>query len=399
MKIFFNYMAMYNYGCEAIIRGTINILSRVFGDNLEFAMPSHEPEYTKKSLADLPNFKVVPFSLIQRIKRIVRRELGFKQWYTTTLFRPQPLKEVDCVLSVGGDLYTLDCVGDIPWHLLGIGEYCCDHNIPYVIWGASVGPFEKRPERMPIIIEHLKKTDLILARDAMTVDYLAGKSVTENVRQVADPAFWMEPKPFDIERFLPEVNNKVLVGINFSPLVKNRYPVKEKFIPEAIKTCEAVIQKFDASVVIVSHVITPFENEVYDDRQLLQKVYDGISDRLKKHVSIVSEDIGSSRVKYLISELDYFMGARMHSTIASLSTKVPTISLTYSRKGEALNEILFGHNNWVIKIRDFNTERFCEIFCKLITEKDQVKNELEEKIPMLKRLSLSAGEYLRGLLK
>jgi colanic acid/amylovoran biosynthesis protein len=391
-------MAMYNYGCEAIIRGTVTILSRFFGNDLQFVMPSHEPEYMSRKLADLANFEMGRFSLIQRIKRIIRRELGFGEWYKTTLFPPELFKGVDCVLSVGGDLYTLDCGGDIPWHLLGIGGYCFDHRIPYVIWGSSIGPFEQRPDRLPLVIEHLKRTDLILARDNMTVEYLASKSVTENVRQVADPAFWMEPEPFDIERFLPKVKDKPLIGINFSPLAQRYYPDKPRFIPEIVRTCEAVVQRFDVSVVLVPHVMSPFDQPSYDDRLFHQKVYNSICDNFKNRVSMVSEDIGSRSVKFLLSKMDYFAGARMHSTIASLSTKVPTISLAYSRKGEALNQIIFGHDHWVLRIADFTTEKFCEKLRRLFAQKYQVKRELAEKIPPLKQQALKAGIHVRDLL-
>jgi len=399
MRILFNYMAMYNYGCEAIVRGTVKILSQVLDDDLEFIMPSHEPDYTLGSLSDIPNFRVVRFSLHRRVQRAVRRKLGINNWYKTTLFDPQVLKSCDCALSVGGDLYTLTCGGDIPWELLGIGENCFDRNIPYVIWGASVGPFEDRPERLPLIVDHLKKTDLILSRDRMTVDYLASKSIKENVRETADPAFWMEPQPCEIGQFLPKIKNVPLLGINFSPLAQRSYPEKSRFISEIVKTCETVIEKFDVSVVLISHVITPFRYEAYDDLQFNKKIYDGISSKFKPHVGIVQEDIGSQRIKYLISQLDYYAGARMHSTIASLSTMVPTISLAYSRKAEALNRVLFGNTEWVLAIPDFTTENFCVKLDRLITNREGVKGALEEKIPILKQRSMKAGEYLRDLLK
>lgn len=399
MKFFFNYMAMFNYGCEAIVRGTVNILSQAFDGDLEFVMPSPRPAYTKRKLADMTGFKVVPFSLFQRVKRIIRRQVGLRNWYKTILFHPRWLEDADCMLSVGGDLYTLTCGGDIPWILMGIGEYCLDHDIPYVIWGASIGPFEERQERLPVIIEHLKKTSLILSRDRMTVEYLAGKSIEDNVKQVADPAFCMEPEACDIERFLPKVKDGPIIGINFSPLAQRYYPEKAKFIPEIIRTCETVIKEFDASLVLVSHVISPFNLPSYDDREFHQKVYDEIAGKFKNRVGVVAEDIGSRKIKYLISQLDYFAGARMHSTIASLSTNIPTIFLAYSRKGEALSELLFGSDDWVIKIPDFDAEAFCEKLRRLMDEQDRVKSILEETIPKLKQQSLKGGEYLQDVLK
>ena len=128
-------------------------------------------------------------------------------------------------------------------------------------------------------------------------------------------------------------------------------------------------------------------------------MYEGVSEKFRDRLSRVSEDIGSPRMKYLISQLDCYAGARMHSTIASLSTKVPTISLAYSQKGEALNKILFGHSNWVIKIPEFTTNGFCEKLRELLTQKNFVKRELDEKIPQLKQRAFKAGEHLKKLMK
>jgi len=151
-------------------------------------------------------------------------------------------------------------------------------------------------------------------------------------------------------------------------------------------------------VVLVCHVISLSKMPWYDDRQFLQEVYDAIADKFKRRIGVVAEDIGSRKIKYFISQLDYFAGARMHSTIAAFSTNVPTISLAYSRKGEALNRLIFGHDDWVIKIAEFTAESFCEKLNCLIDQKGQVRSVLEEKIPQLKQHSLNAGKYLRDML-
>ena len=43
-------------------------------------------------------------------------------------------------------------------------------------------------------------------------------------------------------------------------------------------------------------------------------------------------------LKNIISNCHYFMGARTHSTIAALSSYVPTISIAYSIKAFGINE-------------------------------------------------------------
>lgn len=396
MKIQLNDMPIYNYGCEAIVRGTVEILSRVFGGDLHYFFPERYPSYSKKRFSDIDNLTIVPHSLFRAGIRFLSRKLGLP-WYNVLRFNTAELKSSDCVLSIGGDIYSLS-TGDIPLNVVGLGEYCYKKNIPYIIWGATVGPFEDRPDRLPMIIEHLRKATLILVRDTASMDYLEGRSIKENVKRVADPAFLMRPESCDITRFLPKEKEHPILGLNFSPLARRYYPDKEQFVNEIVKTCEMAIKKFDISIVLVPHVFAPFEFESYDDLQFLLRVYEGIDDKLKDHLGVVSEDIGSPRIKYLISQLNYYAGARMHSTIAAFSMNVPTISLAYSMKAEGLNQDLFGHKDWVLKIPDFTAERFCEKLQRLINEKDQVKSGLETKIPEMQKMSMIAGEYLRNAL-
>lgn len=396
MKVHLTDLLIYNYGCEAIIRGTVHILSQVFGDDLCCYFPERYPGYSKKRLADMGNLTIVPHSQFRAAIRFGLRKLGLP-WYNVIRFNTAQLRSSDCVLSMGGDMYTL-ATGDIPLGLVGLGEYCYKKGIPYILWGATVGPFEDRPDRLHLITEHLRKAKLIFARDTATVNYLESKSIKDNVKRVADPAFLMSPERCDIARFLPKENRRPILGLNFSPLAGRYYPDKEQFIREIIKTCEAVIQTFSISIVLIPHVFTPFEFESYDDLQFHARIYEGIDDKLKERIGLVSEDIGARPMKHLISQLSYYAGARMHSTIAAFSMKVPTISLAYSMKAEGLNQDLFGHNEWVLSIADFTAERFCEKLQRLISKKSQVQSVLETKIPQMRELAMKAGKYLNDIL-
>ena len=45
-----------------------------------------------------------------------------------------------------------------------------------------------------------------------------------------------------------------------------------------------------------------------------------------------STDLDQSEVKWVISQMDWFCGTRMHATIAGLSTCTPTATVSYSDK-------------------------------------------------------------------
>ena len=59
-------------------------------------------------------------------------------------------------------------------------------------------------------------------------------------------------------------------------------------------------------------------------------------DRLKKkdNVVFIDKDLISPRVKYVISQMSFFIGTRMHANFAAIYTNVPLFGLAYSYKFE-----------------------------------------------------------------
>jgi colanic acid/amylovoran biosynthesis protein len=52
----------------------------------------------------------------------------------------------------------------------------------------------------------------------------------------------------------------------------------------------------------------------------------------------------ASQIKYVISNLRFFIGARTRATIAALSSGIPTVSIAYGVKAKGINKDLFGMN-------------------------------------------------------
>ena len=126
------------------------------------------------------------------------------------------LDDAVAVLSIGGDNYSLDY--GIPHLFTDFDDVVLEKKKPLIIWGASVGPFDKLPEYERYMIDHLEKITGIFARESATVDYLTKNGITDNVYRVADPAFLMDPvKPRDDEKILPL--DEDAIGINLSPLM------------------------------------------------------------------------------------------------------------------------------------------------------------------------------------
>jgi len=72
-------------------------------------------------------------------------------------------------------------------------------------------------------------------------------------------------------------------------------------------------------------------------------------------VSYVDGQYNAQQLKWIISQTVFFLGSRMHSCIAALSTSTPTIGLSYSYKFEGTFK-MFGQQDNVISLNDLKKE-------------------------------------------
>ena len=103
---------VYNYGCEAIVRGTIEILRNV-DPAIKISYASYNYEDDVQRLADC-DLKILQRKRLGRWnpKNIIRKLLTFVGIsFTMPYDSTDWLNEYDTVFSIGGDLYTLTSIG------------------------------------------------------------------------------------------------------------------------------------------------------------------------------------------------------------------------------------------------------------------------------------------------
>ena len=102
---------VYNYGCEAIVRGTIEILRNV-DPAIKISYASYNYEDDVQRLADC-DLKILQRKRLGRWnpKNIIRKLLTFVGIsFTMPYDSTDWLNEYDTVFSIGGDLYTLTSI-------------------------------------------------------------------------------------------------------------------------------------------------------------------------------------------------------------------------------------------------------------------------------------------------
>ena len=201
-----------------------------------------------------------------------------------------------------------------------------EFNIPFVVMPQTIGPFLEDSNKQRIL-SILRKARKIYVRDDNFIKELDGNNIA--YEESNDLSYYMQPMPFPIEI------QKPCVGINVSGLAYSNkfgnlagqfdsYPM---LVTEIVKS----FQCKGCHVYIIPHaynVNKPEKNN--DDMEASKLFYDSLED--KTNVHFIDKDLISPQVKYLISQMDFFVGTRMHANFAAIFTNTPVFGLAYSYK-------------------------------------------------------------------
>ena len=191
-----------NRGCEAIVRSTVGLLRQEFGA-VEVLVPSEDisrdtaqwPDAAELGVEFVPAYFPAHTRYWVNLQRLPIPALKRAGWpFPISEAFKAMLQRVEVVLSVGGDTYSLDY--RLPSLLMGTDRLAMNQSTPVVLWGASVGPFEKIPAFVPVIRKHLADMSLIAVRESVSDAYLKETLALNNIIRMADPAFTLIPEPF-----------------------------------------------------------------------------------------------------------------------------------------------------------------------------------------------------------
>ena len=386
-----------NRGCEAIVRGTAVILRAAFGPDVRIvhactstAVPPAEVERQNRSESD-PAIRHV--SIPQDPSRGSRAWLAWQLSRRLPVRVPGPYRALDAVLTdarvmleVGGDNYSLDY--GFPWPLMELDRHASRRGVPVVLWGASVGPFDARPDVAGEMHRHLAGLAAITAREDRSESYLARVGAGARARRVSDPAFLMEPS----EPRPVGVDPDGAVGLNFSPLMA-RWATGcdlRAWTERCTEIVSAVAGATGRRVLLVPHVTAPHD----DDLGLLREVRSRAAGR-GLDVECLNGSLGAAQIKAVISRLACFAGARTHSTIAAMSTGVPTVSFGYSVKAAGINEDVYGHTDLCLAPEELSPEAASARIASALSGAEALRSRLAERLPAVRERAMKGADVLR----
>ena len=320
---------VYNYGCEAIVRGSVNIL-RAFDPQAEITYATLSPDYDRKMLADC-GLEIIPRRFISRFSfpRLARRLaacLGIEIPVMFDLKETATEKKYDYVLSIGGDIYTLSPDNkEYPSALMLFGDYCEKNGRHYILWGASVGPFSANPGVEKKVKEHLLRISGITSREKKSTEYLKSIGLGGRLLECA---------------------------LNLSPLsLCYTGQGRKNGIAEHRVLVGKLLEMFPCEIILVPHVCPPDEG-IDDDYSYLNELYRSLPETLRSRVRLLPRGLGFIATKTELIKCDLCIAARMHCAINAMTAYVPTVLLSYSSKASGMAEYVYGSRKYVCALEN-----------------------------------------------
>jgi len=113
---------------------------------------------------------------------------------------------------------------------------------------------------------------------------------------------------------------------------------------------------------------------------------------------LVSPEYSAAETKWIISRMAFFAGARTHSTIAALSSGIPTLSFAYSIKAQGINQDIFGHTDYCMEPTDLGAEAVANRVTSTLANSAAIRSDLAGRIPERQRAALKVEVGLKHLI-
>lgn len=405
-----NAYTWYNKGDAGILLGIVNSLKKIYNEDIEINILSFTPEEDRKRYCEDKCIKNVesnvlnpfPFkhSKIGKIVAIIK--LIIRMIYLLIMMNVSMKtlagKDKSFDLMLKSDIIVV-CGGgflggkkfDSLMHLFQIyANTKCKK--PVIMMGNSIEPIKRKLIKF-FTEKTLLKVDYIYAREKITYQYLSQFMPKEKYELIPDMAFMLEDvieKKENINQF--RKSHDILFGItvrkwNFPNAVENKEIAMDRYVNSIVKMMESLMQKNKAGFIFIPQVIV----EYADDTDVAKKIREKLPEKYKESFLILHDDLSPVEIKTLIGNMDYFIGTRMHSNIFATSMKVPTVAIAYEKKTNGIMETV-GLQDYVVEINQITAEKLIEKISKSLKNKKVIQQELEIRIPKLRKEIISKLE-------
>lgn len=381
-----------NHGCEAIVRGTADILGSEFSDcsivlSKQECTPGIDGELNlpvEKFILQKKMSKLSPQFILSGISYVLTKKLSVYHKHLYKDFNKYIQSNKPIALSVGGDNYCYGQHGS----LIYLDKRLRENGCKKILWGCSIEPASLCEKSL---IDDLDDFDLIVAREPITANALKENLKKPKIVMYPDPAFALKASEVKLPK---DFKDKQIVGVNISPTVGNIVNGVDITFANYEKMLQYIIESTQYSIMLIPHVVWQKSNDLVPLRQLYEK-FKGTG-----RVLLIDEFKDCMELKGYIAKCDMFIGARTHSTIAAYSSCVPCVVVGYSVKADGIATELFGTTeNYVVPSQQItNDNELTKSFIWLNENKEQIKEKLQKIMPDYIKSTYKAAEEIRNII-
>nr|WP_256834866.1 polysaccharide pyruvyl transferase family protein [Pseudomonas oleovorans] len=245
------------------------------------------------------------------------------------------------------------------------------NGVPLVLSPQTIGPFKSSLGRN-VSAWVMRRSAKVFARDHQSFEVLEQMNISSRYEAV-DVAFHL---PFDIQSELRD-HSRLAVGLSISALLyhggyagaANQFSLTVDYKSLTNRLIEHLLD-CNYEVHLISHVI-PLDFPEEDDYALALHLKESYPE-----LKLAPRFNGPIEAKSYIAALDFFVGARMHATIAAFSASVPVVPLAYSRKFSGLYESL--NYSRVIDLKSESNESALNKILASLASRKQLKAEVTD---------------------
>ena len=379
-----------DHGYEAMARTTVSMLRQAH-KQVSIELYSYRRGDDENYLQDLTGLRISglkqlpgkysPYHLPYLWQKLARHDEFASKLPLTKEFR-RAVAEADVIIAICGANYCYQQWQDYQAH----DRYIKQQGKPYVLLGASIEPAD-----LPAgLARHLQLFDLIMAREKITYQALRDYGVN-NAALCPDAAFLL---PAETTRLPNGFARNKTVGINISPdLIRDE--LTNGILLDNYRTLiKHILGSTRMQVALIPYAAAPG----HDDRAVLDKLKQEFAN--DRRVVVVA-DTGARELKYIISQLRFFVGARLHAVIAAYTAFIPTLSVDASTGARGIAADLFGDaENYVLTPQQLNQpDQLTLAFIWLTEHERHIKQRLQEMMPAYQGLARGAALYMQRMIE
>lgn len=393
---FYGVGGLYNYGCEAIVRGTTRIL-RQFTPSANICYFTPRAKDDARRIADLnvevrqttPGHRSLPLKVINKIaQRLCIPFDSSREDYSAVL------DSTDILVSIGGDIYTIPAHlrerAKYPYfnRLVRMGQLAHERGIPEIVIGASIGPFGDYRPAVEYYAGHLCDLELICCREQRSVSYLDSIGVRGNVCLMPDPAFFVEGEETE-----EAWNSAEYLGINLSPLSLREINgiETEGDIAQFAGLISKLMDQTGMRAMLLPHVLSPDPHD--NDLDFLKKVASAMDGAHRSRTEVV-EPKGFLDAKRYLRMCRLVVAARMHCAVNAMCEGVPTVLLSYSQKAIGMCDFVYGSDRWTLPL-DSAAETLPARLAEMEQSSELLHEELVKRIAAIREGLSKGGQFAR----